>query len=74
MIGIISAEEIANDAEIEPRSQLLYELDCVGQLYRERSIYTASDGTTRTADTTSRWQSLGPQTDAAVLTTLLCPR
>jgi hypothetical protein len=74
MKDIISAEEIANDAEIQPRSQLLYELDCVGQMYRERSVYTASDGTTRTADTTSRWQALAPQTDAASLTALLCSR
>ena len=73
MNAVISSEEIANDAEIQPRARLLYELDCPGRMYRERSIYTASDGTTHTLDTTSRWQLLAPQTDVASLTTLLCP-
>ena len=73
MITVISSEEIANDAEIQPRARLLYELDCPGRMYRERSIYTASDGTTRTPDTTSRWQLLAPQTGAASLITLVCP-
>jgi hypothetical protein len=72
MIAVISSEEIANEAEIQPRTRLLYELDCPGRMYRERSIYTASDGTTRTPDTTSRWQLLEPETDAASLSALLC--
>jgi hypothetical protein len=73
MIAVTSSEEIANDAEIQLHRRILYELDCPGRMYRERSIYTASDGTTRMPDTTSRWQLLEPHTDAASLTTLLCP-
>ena len=73
IIAVISSEEIANDAEIQLHARILYQLDCPGRMYRERSIYTASDGTTRTLDSTSRWQPLAPQTDVASLTTLLCP-
>ncbi|MBI1213778.1 MAG: hypothetical protein GC190_20145 [Alphaproteobacteria bacterium] len=73
-IDIILFEEIADDATIEPRSRILYEIDCPGKMIRDLSVWLVGQhGRPGTRDTPGEWKHIPPETNGAALSTLLCP-
>jgi hypothetical protein len=65
-------EQVADEAEIQPRIRVLYELDCAGRLNREISMHINNKGHISSTDTTSEWKHAAPETPMATLQALLC--
>jgi hypothetical protein len=73
-ISILSAEDIADNAIIQPRARILMELDCAGRMYRTLSLYVVHDGRQGFSDTPGDWGHVGPETNVAALEKILCQR
>jgi hypothetical protein len=69
---VAAAEEIANASGIQPHSRILYELNCSEKMLRELSITIY--GKIGPSDRPKDWKYVGPETNAATLLTILCPR
>ena len=72
-MAIIQYEETADIANIQPRAQIFYELNCPGRILRELSIYIKANGKIGSRDTPSEWKHVAPEGNAANLLRLLCP-
>jgi hypothetical protein len=73
IIEIISSEEIADIGNIQPTSQILYELNCPQMMWRELSISTEENGKFGSSDKPRDWKYLPPGGNAASLAKILCP-
>ncbi len=72
-MAITQYEETADIANIPPRAQIFYELNCPGRILRELSIYIEANGKIGSRDTPSEWKHVAPEGNAANLLKLLCP-
>jgi hypothetical protein len=73
MVGIVTAEQTANIAHIQPSAQIYYEINCTDRMLRELSITVrTSGGATEGKHTPSNWRDVPPEGNAATLLKLLC--
>ena len=72
LMTIVLYEQIANIADIQPRSRILYELDCTERRLRELSIHIEQDGKVGSFDKAREWHYAPPETNGAALLKLLC--
>jgi hypothetical protein len=72
-VNLIVAEEIANEAKLQPITRILYELDCKQRLLRELSMEFTINGKQQFSKTTNEWTHIAPETNGAVLEAVLCP-
>jgi hypothetical protein len=71
---IVSYEEIANVDDVKPQSRIFYEIGCSEGMIRELSIYIEAKGKVVSSDTPREWQHVAPETNAATLLKILCPK
>jgi hypothetical protein len=72
MITITYQEEIANISGIQPRSRILYELNCGERMIRELDIYVEANGKVGSSHTPSSWKHVPPETNGTRLLKMLC--
>jgi len=70
----ITAYEVTADVnDIQPKSRILYDLDCDGQMIRELSLYAEKGGKEVFTEKPGAWEYVAPETNAARLSQILCP-
>jgi hypothetical protein len=72
LVDVVSSEELANAATIQPSIRILYELNCAERTYRQLSVFLNMEGKTKTSSDVSQWDHIAPETNMASLSTLLC--
>lgn len=72
MADIVTLEQIADVANIEPRVTLSYELDCGKNLARELSLRVQVNGKVRSVDRPGDWQVVSPEANTVRLVKILC--
>jgi hypothetical protein len=74
LVWVVAQEELANSARIQPRMLGLIEFDCSRRLSRELSMHAATPENPGSADERSEWRRTPPESSAASLLALVCPR
>lgn len=73
-IEIMMDEDIADTARIEPMMRMLSELDCTGHSIRWLSLSGTRHGKSFFSNTPGEWMRVAPETSAAWLLKIICPR
>jgi hypothetical protein len=71
---IARLEQIADVADIAPRVEISYELDCARHLARELSLYVRVNENVRSVDRPTEWSDISPEANTMRLFRILCPR
>jgi hypothetical protein len=71
---IVGGEEVADLGDIEPQSRIFYEIGCSERMLRELSIHIQAKDKSFSSDTPKEWQRVAPETNAARLLKILCPK
>jgi hypothetical protein len=71
---IVAYEEVADLGNIEPQSRIFYEIGCSERMIRELSIHFEAKGRIGSSDKATDWQHVAPETNAATLLKILCPK
>jgi hypothetical protein len=72
--AIVPYEEIANAGSVNPQSRIFYEIGCSERLIRQLSFYFEAKGKVGSSDTAGDWKHVAPETNAATLLKILCPK
>jgi hypothetical protein len=72
-IVITQYEETANIGNIEPHSNIFYELNCSERMLRELSMHFLVNGKSGSFNQPSDWKYVPPEGNGASLLKLLCP-
>jgi hypothetical protein len=73
IMAITQYEETANIANIQPRAQIFYEINCTDRMLRELSIYIVeATGRSGSCNEPTDWKYVAPERNAASLLKLLC--
>ena len=74
LLSIIIHEEAANLDYIHAQVRIFYDLDCSGQMERELSTNYELNGLSASTNNPTDWQQVAPETNAANLLRLACPK
>jgi hypothetical protein len=73
-VGLVLAEEVANQASVPPVMQVLYEADCRGGMLRELSVKVYSpNGAVTSSESPMQWSHIPPESPGHSLLALVCP-
>ena len=72
--NMVLFEQLADEAALQPRLRILYDLDCTGRVSRTLSLYIDKNGNGQisSSDKTSEWAHVAPETPLATLMSILC--
>lgn len=74
IVEVVAAEETANDSHTEVVARMLAELNCSQRMIRTLSITIQRNGKFSSSHHPTDWDSIAPETHAATLQKILCPR
>jgi hypothetical protein len=73
MLALVGYEAVANGGEIPPKAQILWELDCDGDMSRTLTVIVANpDGTIQTSNKAGEWMHNPPESLAGNLAKMVC--
>jgi hypothetical protein len=72
LTNMIIFESIANRNTVPPRMQVLFEIDCKGDLDRMLSVHIRDGENQTSSDSPTSWQHIVPETNAARLEGVVC--
>jgi hypothetical protein len=74
VVNMVSWEVTANDAYLQPRVRILFEIDCGNRMIRTLStILYKKRGISGSESTPGAWEHISPETNSDTLRKILCP-